>query len=252
MKAVILAGGRGSRLMPETENKPKCMTQLFEGRRIIDEIVGALTGAGVAEIFIVTGYRSVHLEVEYPDLHFIHNPNWEFTNVLGSLMCATSEMLGGAIISYADIVYERDTVRSLMSKNAEISVSVDPDWKKHYIGRSLHPVSQAEKVTIADGVVVEIGKHVPLEESDGEFIGLAYVGPCAVQSIIAGYQNALDNGANRPFFSSKSLTDAYFTDMLQYLISAGFDVVPSATGFWAEIDTMQDLKRVRKRFSKRE
>ena len=41
------------------------------------------------------------------------------------------------------------------------------------MGRTLHAESQAEKVVVEDGRVLEIGKHLPSEGAYGEFIGLA-------------------------------------------------------------------------------
>ena len=57
MKAIILAAGTGSRLMPLTAEKPKCMVKLA-GRPLLHRQIETLRGAGVDVIILVGGYRS--------------------------------------------------------------------------------------------------------------------------------------------------------------------------------------------------
>ena len=52
MKAIILAGGHGSRLLPLTENKNKTMVEL-NGIPIIDYILNSIEKTNVEEITIV-------------------------------------------------------------------------------------------------------------------------------------------------------------------------------------------------------
>jgi mannose-1-phosphate guanylyltransferase/phosphomannomutase len=56
MKAVILAGGSGSRLRPITENVPKPMVSVL-GRPIMEHIVSHLIRSGVTEIVATLHYR---------------------------------------------------------------------------------------------------------------------------------------------------------------------------------------------------
>ena len=49
MRAIIIGAGRGSRLMPTTEDVPKCFAQI-QGKRILDWTVEALKGGGCTEI----------------------------------------------------------------------------------------------------------------------------------------------------------------------------------------------------------
>ena len=59
--AYVLAGGRGSRLMPTTENAPKCYAEI-RGKRILDWTVEALQGGGCSEIDLppaIAGYWDI-------------------------------------------------------------------------------------------------------------------------------------------------------------------------------------------------
>jgi UDP-N-acetylglucosamine diphosphorylase / glucose-1-phosphate thymidylyltransferase / UDP-N-acetylgalactosamine diphosphorylase / glucosamine-1-phosphate N-acetyltransferase / galactosamine-1-phosphate N-acetyltransferase len=57
MKALVLAGGRGSRLDELTENENKCMHE-FRGIPLIEYSLRNATAAGVSEIVIVVGYKA--------------------------------------------------------------------------------------------------------------------------------------------------------------------------------------------------
>jgi NDP-sugar pyrophosphorylase family protein len=56
MQAIILAGGRGERLMPLTADRPKCLVEVG-GRPLIDRQLRWLAGNGVDEVVVSCGYR---------------------------------------------------------------------------------------------------------------------------------------------------------------------------------------------------
>ncbi len=61
MYGVIMAGGRGTRLQPLTDHRPKPMVPLL-GRPVIDYVKDAMLRAGVNELVVTTGYRGDDLE----------------------------------------------------------------------------------------------------------------------------------------------------------------------------------------------
>ena len=63
MKAVILAAGKGTRMGPLTENRPKVMLPIAN-RPLLEHIIVALRASGIREILIVTGYCKEKI-VEY-------------------------------------------------------------------------------------------------------------------------------------------------------------------------------------------
>ena len=56
MKAVILAAGKGERLMPITSSRPKPMIPLA-GKPLLEHIILGLKDAGVDEILLIVGYK---------------------------------------------------------------------------------------------------------------------------------------------------------------------------------------------------
>ena len=57
MKGLILAAGRGRRMMSLTESVPKCLLEI-DGKPLLQRQIEAMKEAGISEIAIVTGYKS--------------------------------------------------------------------------------------------------------------------------------------------------------------------------------------------------
>lgn len=246
MKAIIIGAGRGIRLMPETEDIPKCMMDGMGGQRVLDWILDSLTHAGIDDIVFIGGYHIEKVMQVYPHLRFYNNTEWANNNILESLMYAEPEMDTAFVASYSDIVYRRSTVQRLMASDAEVALVVDRNWRNSYVGRSLHPESQAEKVVVKDGQVLEIGKHLPSDGAYGEFIGLAKFSQRAAQVMRDRYLQIRGDYLTRPFHKAPNIRVAYLTDMIQELIELGVRVEPvDIWGDWAELDTPQDLARAR-------
>jgi dTDP-glucose pyrophosphorylase len=66
MKGVILAAGKGTRMRELTNECPKPMLKV-QGKPILEHILGGLLGAGIRDLFIVTGYRAETIEEYFGD-----------------------------------------------------------------------------------------------------------------------------------------------------------------------------------------
>ena len=89
-RAVLLAAGFGSRLLPVTVNTPKPLARVH-GVRIIDRLIDAVMAAGIDEIYIVRGYLAEEFDQllhKYPNLRFIDNPLYGETNNISSAVAA--------------------------------------------------------------------------------------------------------------------------------------------------------------------
>ena len=69
-KAVILAGGLGSRLAEETHSRPKPMVEIG-GRPILWHIMKIFSSVGVNEFIICLGYKGYYIK-EYFMNYFLH------------------------------------------------------------------------------------------------------------------------------------------------------------------------------------
>ena len=232
MNAIILAAGRGSRLGPLTDERPKCLTPLA-GRPLLAWQMDALGAAGIARIGVVRGYQAQQLE--RPGLVPFDNPRWEQTNMVRSLECAGAWLSASpCIVSYADIVYAADAAARLAASPGDIAITFDTNWLALWSARFDDPLSDAETFRIDDtGRLVEIGgraKH--LDEVRGQYMGLLKFTPAGWASVTA-YLGTLAPAA---------VDRLDMTSLLRALLAGGvrIDTVP-VSDRWFEVDTARDL-----------
>lgn len=99
-RAVFIAAGFGSRLVPITLNTPKPLVRV-RGTRIIDALLDAVCAAGIEEIYIVRGYYGEQFDAllyKYPNIKFIENPMYSEANNISSLMAARYLLQGSYVI----------------------------------------------------------------------------------------------------------------------------------------------------------
>lgn len=104
-RAVFIAAGFGSRLVPITLNTPKPLVRV-NGKRIIDTLIDAVLSAGINEIYIVRGYFAEQFDqllYKYPMLKFIENPAYNEANNISSAMCARY-LLRNSYVLEADLL----------------------------------------------------------------------------------------------------------------------------------------------------
>ncbi len=104
-RAVFLAAGFGSRLVPITLNTPKPLVRV-NGKRIIDGLIDAVIAAGIEEIYVVRGYLADQFDqllYKYPMIKFIENPVYNESNNISSAMCARF-LLQNAYVFEADLL----------------------------------------------------------------------------------------------------------------------------------------------------
>ena len=104
-KAVFIAAGFGSRLVPITLNTPKPLVRV-NGVRMIDTLLDAVVAAGIEEIYLVRGYLGEQFDqllYKYPNIKFIENPLYNEANNISSAMIAR-HLLQNAYVLESDLV----------------------------------------------------------------------------------------------------------------------------------------------------
>lgn len=104
-RAIFIAAGFGSRLVPITFNTPKPLVRV-KGTRIIDHLIDACLEAGIEEIYIVRGYLAEQFDqllYKYPMIKFLENPVYNEANNISSSMIA-KELLSNAYVFEADLL----------------------------------------------------------------------------------------------------------------------------------------------------
>ncbi|MEY8562996.1 sugar phosphate nucleotidyltransferase [Eggerthellaceae bacterium 3-80] len=131
-RAVLLASGFGSRLMPATKTTPKPLISV-NGVRIIDSILDALEAADVHEIYIVVGYKGEQFEQlkdKYPTIQIIKNPLFDSTNNISSALVAKDHFQNAYVFESDLFVKNPEILPAYQYETNYVGVPVDqtPDW----------------------------------------------------------------------------------------------------------------------------
>jgi NDP-sugar pyrophosphorylase family protein len=117
-QAVLLAAGRGSRLAPLTDDRPKCMVEVA-GRAIVDDLVDGIAATGVRELVVVTGYRADALRAHLGRarrgirIRYVDNPAWATTNNICSLDLARPHVRAPFMLLESDVHVEPSVVAAV-------------------------------------------------------------------------------------------------------------------------------------------
>lgn len=249
MKALILAAGFGSRLMPLTQNEPKCMVK-YQGKRLIDYEIEALKEAKIEEIAVVGGYLFDTLKTFLKQNHGIEkiyqNKNYAQTNMVSTLFCAREFLelclkeKQDLIVSYADIVYFKETILKLKNEKESLAIVVDKAWRSLWEKRFKNPLEDAETLKLKDSYIVELGKKAKdYDEIQAQYIGLFKFSASFLAEVLYFY-DTLDKNA---IYDGKDFDNMYMTSFLQALIDK---IKPAKAveiyGNWLEIDFKKDLE----------
>lgn len=103
-RAIFLAAGKGTRMSPITDTLPKPLVKV-NGRAIIATLLDAVIAARIEEIYLVRGYlgeKFDDLQLEYPQIIFIDNPDYAEANNISSIVAA-ADYLGNSYVIESDL-----------------------------------------------------------------------------------------------------------------------------------------------------
>ncbi|SEQ79090.1 Choline kinase [Nitrosomonas sp. Nm51] len=241
VKAIILSAGQGRRLLPLTENSPKCLLSVAD-KPVLAWQIDALLAAGIDDIAIVAGFQvgqiEALLQARYADvdsIKVVFNPFYEVADNLASCWLARSAMDGDFLLLNGDTVIEPALLLQVLnSPSAPITLSVD--FKESYDADDM-------KVQLdADGWVKQVSKIVPPKEIDAESIGLVFFreqGPVYFSEAVA---DALRHPAE---------LKSWYLTIIDRLARTHLVNSCSVKGFrWCEIDFIEDLAKAGMLFTK--
>lgn len=235
MQAVILAAGTASRLRPLTEHCPKCLLQIG-GKTLLERTIEAITGSGINEITVVTGYLKdmivTFLNERYPNLtfHFIHNEDYASTNNIFSLWLARTQVEGkGFLLMDSDIYCDPLLVRTI-ARQQETALALN----RHELGEE-----EIKVIPDADMHVVEISKTCSISDAIGESVG--------VERMTADYSAALYKEL-RLMCEEEGLINVFYERAFERLIPQGhtFKIIDTTDFFSMELDTVEDFNLAQK------
>ena len=134
-RAIIMAAGFGSRLVPITLNTPKPLVRV-KGVRLIDTLMKAIVEAGIEEIYVIRGYLKEQFDqllYDYPMIKFIDNPYYNEANNIGSLLCA-GELLKNSYVLEGDLLLSnKKLIKKYQYRSNFLAIPMEKtdDWCFH-------------------------------------------------------------------------------------------------------------------------
>lgn len=243
MKAIILAAGQGTRLKKYTENLPKGMLN-FAGKTIIEWQIEMYRRCGIQDIIIVRGFAGD--KIQYEGVKYYTNKDYKNTNMVESFMTARPEFDDDIIVSYSDILFEKQMLEGMIDAKEDFVVAVDDDWKIYWEKRYNRVDFDTESLVLDKGDnIVELGLESPsIEEIDARYIGLLKFSKTGLNHIITILNDAYTYFEDTPWKQSgKPIRKAYMTDLLQAIIDSKRPVKAKRfNNGWIEFDTNEDYE----------
>lgn len=235
MKAVILAAGKGTRLLPFTHDLPKPMVEVA-GRPLLLRTIDRLTAAGIvgSDVIVVTGYRqeAIRTRLDQEGLaacRTVWNPRWEEWNNNYSLLVARAAVGEDDVLQIdGDVLFDGLVIPRMLAAPGPGCLSID-----------VRDELDAETMKVEadrEGRIRRISKQLDPQTAVGEYVGLTRLdAPLA--------RRVFDEIAR---FPELGLTHEYYEHAYHRLAGRGegpFRVVDIHDCVTTEIDDPADLER---------
>ncbi|MEM9011702.1 MAG: phosphocholine cytidylyltransferase family protein [Pseudomonadota bacterium] len=227
--AVILSAGRGKRLSPLTDSRPKCLVEIG-GRSILEWQLRAIEANGIERVAVVTGFETGQVEraVERMGLRsapeIVFNPFHSVADNIGSCWEARDHIGPDTVLMNGDTLFE-DAVLARLLAEAEAPISVTADAKAHYDADDM-------KIRATGARLTAIGKTLG-DPIDGESIGMLR---------FLGEGGALFRAALYSALTDPAALKLWYLSIIDALAREGHvGVVRLAGERWCEVDFPTDL-----------
>ena len=171
MKAIVLSAGQGSRLLPLTNDRPKCLLPVG-ARTVLQWQLDALCQAReVEEIIVVTGFRADMVERAIAEMthlktpvRTLYNPFFKVADNLASCWMARESMDGDFVIVNGDSLFDVEVLSKVLAGAvAPINLTIN---------RKASFDSDDMKVTLTGDRVEAVGKTLLPKDTHAESIGI--------------------------------------------------------------------------------
>ncbi len=238
MRAIILSAGRGSRLLPLTEIRPKCLLAVAK-TTVLSMQLDTLERAGIDEAIVITGFMAQRVEQEVAGrtgpmrVRTLFNPFYQVADNLASCWMAQDFMTSDFLLINGDTLFESVLLEQVLGSAAN-NIQVTIDKKPAYDSDDM-------KVTLEGTQLKAIGKTLQADETQGESIGMLRFmqdGPRIFSEKLHAMMRTGDG------------VSAWFLSAIDAIAKAGERIeTHSIEGrTWAELDTIEDYALVKSLF----
>lgn len=163
-KAIILAAGIGSRLGPKGKNIPKCLLRIpHQNKTIIERQIEILYKNKVNNIHVITGYKSKLIKKKLgKKVNYHYFKKYRNCNNLQTLYHFRKLLNSNVIILFADVIFDNLVIKNLLKIKKTYVAAIDTN----------RVLKDTMKIKIIKKKIVDIGSHLKVKNSDGNFIGI--------------------------------------------------------------------------------
>jgi len=225
-----MAAGVGTRISREINHIPKCTLKVKGSLSLIELSIEKLLKRNVKneDIAVVVGYSkdSVLELIEKYKVKIYHNPFFKVTNSIASIWFARDFIDGSFIAMNADLFYEEILLDELLSVNDEPFVMLCDSTR----------IEEADyRFSWKDNTLTGYGKDLPIEETTGEYVGIAKISDSGVDLFRQGLEDMINEGDY----------NCWWEDVI-YKLSSHKKVYTKniKSHFWGEVDYIEDYERI--------
>jgi len=206
MKAVILAAGKGERLRPLTDFKPKAMLPICN-KPLLDYHIEALESNGIDDIAIVVNYleEEIRKHLKEKDLKFYRDE--KISGTASALLAARNFIDDEFILLYGDIFFDAPISEVLENRNSMAVFFV-------------------EDVSSYGEVIIEEGRVIGIREKSGKGSGFVNAGIYHLDPSIVEFLEKTDRSERGEF---------ELTDSIMMLSERKGVKAVKLDGFWKDI-----------------
>lgn len=223
MKAVILAAGLGSRMLPHTESRPKCLLKIG-GHSILEYQLTALRHCGISDVVIVLGHQGhrirEHLNVRAT---FIENPEYATTGSSYSLWLTRELIQDGFVYINSDLVFHPRMLEALLASPHPNAIIVD---------RTVNLAGDMQKAEMDGERILRMSKNMPAQLAAAEVVGPAKFSAEGARRIV-DYLDRLVAQGERSRWAYEAFGEVARDQAIMGVDNPGC--------IWAEVDTPADL-----------
>ncbi|KMZ39810.1 MULTISPECIES: phosphocholine cytidylyltransferase family protein [Bacillales] len=228
MKALLMAAGLGSRINEQIDGIPKCTVDIGN-QTLIENTITELRRNGIEEIAMVVGYQAnvIFKLLRDESIRFYHNPFYDRTNSIVSLWFARDFLQGSdCLLLNADVYFESKVLDVVLQETTCPVMLADP--VRRYEGDY--------KFGYENGLLLRHGKGLSLEETTGEYVGIAKLQESFLPIFLPRLQRLIQ----------EKQYDLWWENVLySFLGEKNVYVAQIPPGlFWAEVDTWEDYRRI--------
>ena len=225
-RAIFLAAGFGSRMVPITINTPKPLVRV-NGQRIIDGLIDACLKAEIEEIYIVRGYLGEQFDqllYKYPMIKFIDNPLYDKANNISSALVA-KDLLSNAYVLEADLLISNPDIITKYHYQSEF-LAIKKDYTDDWC------------FEVEDGIIT---KEKIGGENCHQMVGISYWSDEDGKKLSEDIQSAYDTPNGKNYYWEQIPLDVYEEKYKVAICECRDEDI-------VEIDTFDELKAIDKAY----